>query len=60
MHIRKKTEDELSIDKNMVQKDIVLGIISGELSNNLSSDKYTEFLRKSKKLNKQRDIFEKE
>ncbi len=60
MHIRKKTEEELKADKNMVEKDIAMGVVSGNLYDNLSSEKYAEFLRKSKKLNYQRAAFEKE
>lgn len=44
----------------MVKQDIDLGIVNGELCENLSLSKYAEFLRKSKKLKKQRDVFEKE
>lgn len=60
MKIREKTQEELQEDRNMVKKDISMHIIKGRLYDNLSSKKYVEFLRKSKKLNKQRDIFEKE
>lgn len=60
MQVRKKTQEELKEDKDMVKKDITMGTVSGKLYKNLSSEKYAEFLRKSKKLNKQRDVFEKE
>lgn len=60
MQIRKKTKEELNQDIDMVEKDISMGMVSGELLDSLSLPKYVEFLRKSKKLNKQRDVFEKE
>lgn len=58
--IRKKTKEELNQDIDMIEKDISMGVVSGQLLDSLSLSKYAEFLRKSKKLNKQRDVFEKE
>ena len=60
MSIREKTPIELASDKDMVLDDIFMGTIRNDLHWALTHETYHKYLNKSKKINKQREIFEKD
>lgn len=60
MLIRNKTKEEIQSDVAMVKKDITMGVLRDELYWALWKKNYPKYLSKTKKLEKQRNLFEKQ
>jgi len=60
MKITKKSNEEIQGDKDLIKKDREMQVIRKELYWTMTEENYWKYLKKSKKLNRQREVFEKD